>query len=188
MKKRRARKWSDEQLREAVAANTNLTDVLRDLGLRVAGGNHKNVKYWIDFYELDTSHFSNEKQISLLHLNRVKLKQEDVLCASSLASRNTVKRWARKLLPYRCECGNDGWHNGKPLVLQIDHINGVSDDHRLENLRWMCPNCHSQTDTFAGKSAFDKNVRYGQKCRDCGEKIGATRARCRPCENLRRVT
>ena len=54
----------------------------------------------------------------------------------------------------KCECVwcgvKDTW-NGKPIVLHLDHINGVNNDHRLENLRLLCPNCHSQTDTYAGK-------------------------------------
>lgn len=55
-------------------------------------------------------------------------------------------------IPYRCAiCGNKGFWNDKPLALQVDHINGIPNDNRLENLRWLCPNCHSQTDTYAGK-------------------------------------
>lgn len=57
------------------------------------------------------------------------------------------------LLPYKCACcGNTGNWNGQELVLQVDHINGIHTDNRLENLRFLCPNCHSQTDTFAGRN------------------------------------
>lgn len=60
----------------------------------------------------------------------------------------------RKLLPNNCaECGIGPKWNGMPLVLQHDHINGVNTDQRLENLRLVCPNCHTQTDTFAGRNA-----------------------------------
>lgn len=59
--------------------------------------------------------------------------------------------------PYSCdECGNSGRHNGRELSLQLDHINGVCEDHRVENLRFLCPNCHSQTDTYAGKATKGK--------------------------------
>ena len=55
------------------------------------------------------------------------------------------------ILENRCSaCGLDTWR-GKPLGIQIDHINGKRNDNRIENLRMLCPNCHSQTDTFAGK-------------------------------------
>ena len=57
------------------------------------------------------------------------------------------------IIEYACViCGNTGTHNGKPLTLQLDHINGVNNDHRLSNLRLLCPNCHTQTDTYAGKN------------------------------------
>jgi Zn finger protein HypA/HybF involved in hydrogenase expression len=60
-------------------------------------------------------------------------------------------------LPYRCAiCGNDGVWNGKPLILQVDHINGDHYDNRLENLRFLCPNCHTQTANFSGKNIHRK--------------------------------
>jgi 5-methylcytosine-specific restriction endonuclease McrA len=56
-------------------------------------------------------------------------------------------------LEYKCAiCGNNGRWLDKPLSLQLDHINGNHMDHRLENLRFLCPNCHAQTDTFSGKN------------------------------------
>ena len=53
-------------------------------------------------------------------------------------------------------CGNNGTWNGKKLVLQLDHINGNNKDQRLMNLRFLCPNCHAQTDTFCGKNVNRK--------------------------------
>ncbi|HZO94820.1 MAG TPA: HNH endonuclease signature motif containing protein [Candidatus Baltobacteraceae bacterium] len=69
-------------------------------------------------------------------------------------NRRTVKQhlFAAGLLENVCSvCGLSEWQ-GKPLVIQLDHINGVRNDHRLENLRMLCPNCHSQTDTFAARN------------------------------------
>lgn len=148
MRQRRIRKWSDEQLREAVKNSTNLTDVLRALGLRVAGGNHASIKYWIDEFGLDISHFCTDSNLESLRIARLKntLNREEVLCENSKASKNTLKKWARKELDYKCvKCYNVGFHNGLPLTLQLDHINGVPNDNRIENLRWLCPNCHSQS-------------------------------------------
>jgi len=56
-------------------------------------------------------------------------------------------------IKYECVwCGiADAWYD-KPIVLHLDHINGISNDHRLENLRLLCPNCHSQTDTWCGRT------------------------------------
>ena len=57
-----------------------------------------------------------------------------------------------KIIENKCdECGITEW-NGKPIVLHLDHINGKRTDHRLENLRLLCPNCHSQTDTYCGRN------------------------------------
>ena len=63
-----------------------------------------------------------------------------------------------KLLEYKCQCCGlgDKW-NEKKLVLQLDHINGVNNDHRLENLRFICPNCHTQQHTYAAKNRFNPN-------------------------------
>lgn len=61
---------------------------------------------------------------------------------------NRIAGW----LEEKCECGNKGFWRGKKLTLQLDHKNGVNNDNRLENLRFLCPNCHSQTDTFCGRN------------------------------------
>jgi transposase len=64
------------------------------------------------------------------------------------------------LLPYYChnsECPlykKESIWAGKAVVLHLDHINGINNDHRLENLRWLCPNCHSQTETYCGKNTL----------------------------------
>ena len=55
-------------------------------------------------------------------------------------------------LDYKCDECDIKDYNGKPLSFELDHINGKRDDHRLENLRFLCPNCHSQTKTFRGKN------------------------------------
>lgn len=73
--------------------------------------------------------------------------------------RSGSSRWVKKAkllreayLQRECfECGIAEWR-GEPLAIQIDHINGVKTDWRIENLRMLCPNCHSQTPTFSGRN------------------------------------
>lgn len=80
---------------------------------------------------------------------------EEVFCEDSPAPRTTVRAKIIKhnLIPYICECGNDGEWLGNRLVLQLHHKNAIIDDNRLENLCFLCPNCHSQTETFAANKA-----------------------------------
>ena len=155
MSRGRVRSWSDEALRAAVAASTNTTDVLRALALRAAGGNHRSIRRHIGRLALDTSHFTSDRRTRALREFRYRpLALDDVFREGSTANRSVVRKRAREQLrPYLCAmCANPGAHLGRPLVPQLDHRNGDPADNRLETLRWLCPNCHSQTSTFAGRS------------------------------------
>lgn len=80
---------------------------------------------------------------------------EELLTENSPHRRGHVKRRLLKegILFNKCyECGHEPWWRGKPLVMVLDHINGVHNDNRLENLRMLCPHCNSQTETFAGRN------------------------------------
>ena len=83
-----------------------------------------------------------------------KYKVEEIFIEDSKVKRDQIKNILikEKLIEYVCsECGQNGNWNGKVLSLQIDHINGIRNDNRLSNLRFLCPNCHSQTSTFCNK-------------------------------------
>lgn len=85
------------------------------------------------------------------HVKRKK-SNEEVFVKDSLYSRTHLKKRiiTENILPYICvECNNEGSHNNKPLVLHLDHINGDCFDNRLENLRFLCPNCHTQQETYS---------------------------------------
>lgn len=70
-----------------------------------------------------------------------------------MANKTTLVKCLKAEREYKCEsCGNTGFHNGKPLTLQMDHIDGNSDNNLPENLRWQCPNCHTQTTTWCGRN------------------------------------
>ncbi len=78
------------------------------------------------------------------------------------------------------ECGNEGEWNNKPIILELDHINGDRFDNRLKNLRILCPNCHSQTPTFRGRNG-DVDKKRTNNCTDCNCKILKRSTRCSDC-------
>ncbi|MFZ0031646.1 MAG: HNH endonuclease signature motif containing protein [Candidatus Cybelea sp.] len=92
-------------------------------------------------------------------VQRGELKPRNSIKSISEVLASGSSRWLKKakliregVLERRCtECGISEWRN-KPLVIQIDHINGIKNDWHLENLRMLCPNCHSQTETFGGRN------------------------------------
>ncbi|MCZ2224795.1 MAG: HNH endonuclease [Chitinophagales bacterium] len=144
------RTWTDEQLIEAVKNSFNISQTLNKLGLnKKSTGNYKTIKLRIKELNLDTSHFKwigkNLGGFNEIKLDDVLIENSTYLNTSSL-KRKLLKK---ELLKYECYiCSINEWRN-KKLVLQLDHINGVFNDNRIDNLRLLCPNCHSQTETFS---------------------------------------
>lgn len=156
----RKRSWTDSQLVNAVKENNSIYGVLRELGLKLCGGSHAKVKLRIQQLELDTSHMTGqgwckgEKHDE--HIEKhVRFKLEDILVKES-TYQNTYRLKRRLveegLLKNECIlCGQGPEWNGEPLSLQLDHKDGDRCNNTLTNLRIVCPNCHSQTESFAGK-------------------------------------
>ena len=140
------RRYSDDQVKSAVEKNRRLCDVLEHLGLRQAGGNFKTLNKLIKELKLDTCHFTTYQKNTYA--------ESDILVKDSKVSGKVLKKYLLKnnLIPYKCSCGLSSSWNGLPLILQIEHKNGIHTDNRLENLIWLCPNCHSQTPTYCGKN------------------------------------
>lgn len=154
MRKSKVYSLSDREFCSLIANKYSYSDVLRALDLGTRGGSSVDIlKRRIDELGCSTEHFSKHKSEKVLQLrkdlNEVLVENSSYLNTSSLKQR-ILKAG---LLEYKCAlCGNEGRWQGKNLVLQLDHINGIHNDHRLDNLRFLCPNCHSQTDTYAGKN------------------------------------
>jgi hypothetical protein len=146
------RRWSDLDLKLAITNSFTMAQVLRTLGLSVRPGNYDTIKKRVYKLGLDTKHFTGKSHGTSISPRR--LKHNEVFCTNSSCNRGNVKRRIIKeeLIPYLCEiCGQDGYWNHAPLVLILDHRNGVNNDHRIENLRFLCPNCNSQQITFCRK-------------------------------------
>lgn len=153
------RKWTDEQLIAAVPESRSVFGVIRAIGLKMSGGTHALIKMRMRQLKLDTSHFSGqgwcvgENQEKLAARNRIPLEKilvrESTYQNTCLLKKRLIK--AGLLINQCYECGQNAIWNDRPLSLQIDHKDGDRTNNLLENLRIICPNCHTQTTNYAGK-------------------------------------
>lgn len=166
MRKRTSKIWEcpKEQLQALLDTSDSLVEVIGELGLDPYAGNHKTLHSRIREDNLSVEKLERNRSVArrqhLVELNSRKYSDEEVFVENSHYHRKHIKRRVLEggLLPEICDqCGVGAVWYGKPLTLQLDHINGVSNDHRLSNLRFLCPNCHSQTETFGSKNRPTKN-------------------------------
>jgi 5-methylcytosine-specific restriction endonuclease McrA len=151
-------KWDISKLEDAVKTSFCYADVCRKIGLDIKGRNYDTIRNWITNLKLDTSHFKTKGQLAK-ERSFVKTPRTDneIFSINSVVKRSVVKTRLKQLIPYVCAICSlaDVW-NENLLVLHLDHINGNSSDNRRENLRFLCPNCHSQTGNYAGKNSRKK--------------------------------
>ena len=145
---------TDEEFKNIILNSNSYCDCARQLGLSPYGANSAiQIKKRIAELNCDISHFS---QTANANSASIKYSLDEILVEdSTYVNRSSLKKRLldEHLLEYKCElCGNTGEWNGKELSLQLDHRNGKNNDHRLKNLRFLCPNCHSQTETYAGRN------------------------------------
>jgi hypothetical protein len=161
-------RFTEAGLREVVASSRSCSEVLRKLGLRPAGGNHKTIYKYLARWEISTAHFDQDA-IRREVLYRPPKPLTELLVEHSTYHRGHLKRrlLAEGIKQPVCElCGQGDTWRGRRLALILDHINGVPDDNRLENLRIVCPNCAATFDTHCGR----KN-RPRLNCRRCGNEF-----------------
>jgi hypothetical protein len=159
-----------------VRAAISFTDALRRLGMRPAGGNHATLKKYVRIWGISTDHFD---PAAAKRPRGPAQPLGDVLVAGSTYSRRSLKKrlYASGLKQRRCElCGQDEEWNGRRMALILDHINGVADDNRLENLQIVCPNCAATLDTHCGR-----NVLLVRSCSVCRTPFQPTHSRQRHC-------
>jgi len=152
---REGAKWTREVLEDVVAASTNMCEVLRRLGLEVVGGHHTHISRRVKAYGIDTSHFRLPAQRGKAWRART---PERLLVAQPVGQARRIPsdrlKWAMTSLgvPEHCaRCGTEPVWRGRPLPLEVDHIDGDWRNNRIGNLRFLCPNCHSVTDHYRGR-------------------------------------
>ena len=167
--------YSKEELEQMVQQSFSMKEVIDKLGYSThSGSNNNTVKNRLEKYQIDISHFN--------HQTPQERTEENVFIENSTASQATLRRWYIKgeYTPYKCSiCGQEPIWQGKELTLILDHINGSNHDDRLENLRWVCPNCNQQLDTTAGKN--NKTLTKKNYCVDCKTEISPKATRCNAC-------
>lgn len=160
MNQTQMKRFTDEQISDAYAKSTSISDLLRQLGLSASGhGNRGPLRIRLDAIGLSYSNKRNPGGKGLPDRGngfKCTLKDEEIFIENAKVSRSVVKsRIVKQKLLNREQCSicsiSSEW-NGLKLVMVLDHINGISNDHRLSNLRFVCPNCNSQLDTFSGRN------------------------------------
>lgn len=158
-------KYTRELLEPLVKESTSIAQVLRKLGLREAGGTHSHISRKLKSYKLDTSHFLGQAANCGPNKRGGPKKKEwqEVLVERKEGTREKSFRLRRALIEsgreYICECGQGPEWNNKELRLQVDHKNGNWIDDRQNNLRFLCPNCHTQTDGYNGSKGYSEITR-----------------------------
>ena len=143
------------EFEEAISKSYSIASVCRYLGLKPAGGNYRIIHKAIEEYALDTSHFTGQGwNVGLQFKPKDITDIGDILIENSSYQSYKLKNRLLKegLKNAKCECcGLTEWR-GKPIPLELHHINGNNRDHRLMNLQLLCPNCHALTNTYRGRN------------------------------------
>jgi hypothetical protein len=146
-----------DALGAAVAQSTSIAGVLRVLGVRCDTTGRRQVRRSLDAHKIDTAHFTGQRHF-LGSVSPTRKSAEEILVRHPPGAKRVPTTLLRRALdelgePRICaECAIGDIWQGRRLVLEIDHVNGERWDNRRENLRYLCPSCHSQTSTFASRS------------------------------------
>lgn len=160
-------RWLESNLREAVSRSKSIRDLIQNLGLIPAGGNYGQCYLYIERYGIDISHFTGKAWCKGMKIPKEPVySMAQLLVPDARTSRVNLKRrlFSSGLKKRQCEeCGWAQMSADGRIPIELDHISGDSRDNRLENLRILCPNCHSLKPTHRGS-----NIRYRRRGGEIG--------------------
>ena len=156
-------RYTPEQIREYCHNSYSYAEVIRKMNLHITGNNYRKLKNRIKKHNIDTSHFTGANWHGSPNMqnrdpkidSKEKWTLEEVLSPNSPVTQKVLRGYVRRhnVIPYKCsECGAGSVWRNKPLSLELDHLDGNDHNNVPSNLRYLCPNCHSQTPTFRGKN------------------------------------
>ena len=164
-----ARPVRPEELARAVSLADSYAQVVRLLGWSESSWSQRQAKKLVAQAGLATDHFLGRSAMRGLDGNgRAAQSLETVLVRGRRTATSRLRERlleAGLLLPECAACGGVEWQ-GRPIPLELDHINGDRADNRLENLRLLCPNCHAQTDTYRGRNIGAPRVTQSEPARE----------------------
>lgn len=173
--------WDNEELlKEAARTCKSATEMLTFLGLNHNGGNYGTLSGRAQIYGFVIPRFTGHDQTAAARKGNRYTVEELFSDRGIRAHGHTLKKNLIEHFGYEdicSECGQLPEWNGKPLVLEVDHIDGNKFNHTVENLRILCGHCHSQTETFRGRNKDKKIYSY---C-PCGARISLASKQCRQC-------
>lgn len=176
-----------EQLQQLTNESKSFREILEKLNMEYTSGNYRSLRRRLREDNINLTNMNLEFRPRKMRVEQLTEKRfllqrsnDELFVENGTAYTETVKRRIIKdeLIPYNCQICNvgDNWQS-KRLTLILDHVNGISNDHRLSNLRFLCPNCNSQTDTFCGRN----NLRLKSKCPKCKQPFEGMGSVCKKC-------
>lgn len=183
-------KFNEDELRQAIADSKSWTEALRRLGYCPSGGNPATLKKYVALWGISTEHFDPYAGV-MARIRRKARPLREVLVNGSTYSRSNLKRrlYEEGLKHPECElCGQNEHWRGRHMSMILDHINGVRNDNRLENLRIVCPNCAATFETHCGRAKISPPPL--RNCDRCGQMFRAKHRTQRFCSRycgMRRV-
>jgi len=160
-------RYTEDEARKAIAESMSWAESLRNLGMCPTGGANEILRKYAQIWEISTDHFD---PYARQRGSRNPLRQlSEVLVENSTYSRGHLKArlFREGLKPRYCElCGQGEEWQGRPMSLILDHVNGIGNDNRFDNLRIVCPNCAATLDTHCGRS---NTIHRERECVLCGK-------------------